>query len=108
MDSETVKPLELLHRIAVDLGAVLVLTATHDDRLPGGGKRIHASQAGAELRSLLIVRPNPDEFMGRWKRLAQGDILATCKLDGTVSLDEIATVMTEAIEEAKQRRSADA
>jgi hypothetical protein len=90
-DVETVRPLEILHRAAVMLGAVIVLTTNRDRRR--NGKRVDSADAGAKLQDLLVVRPVPNKDMTRWERLARGTTLAQADVIDAVQLDEVAELL---------------
>lgn len=91
-DVETVRPLELLHRVARELDAVVVLCSTSDAR-NSYGKRANTRTVGARITRLAVVRPHPDRDLGRWQRLQRGELVAvTALVDPGQTLDWYANV----------------
>lgn len=103
-DVETVRPLELLHRAADMLGAVVCLTTNRDRRC--NGRAINSADEGAQLQDLLVVQPAADRGRGRWHRLAAGTTLAQADIVDAVALDDVAQVLCEQLAPLLQRRAA--
>lgn len=107
---ETIRPLELLHRAADFVGAVVCLTSTADRRR--GGERIYSRDEGAQLKALVVVKPAPASarYESRWRRLQQGIVLCQCPLEDCVTVDDAATFLAEqltaAIQDWRQRNAA--
>lgn len=109
MDVQEIRPLELLHRTAEYLGAVVCLMSTADKR--DGDRRTVTREEGAKLRSLVIVKPAPtDRYPSRWERLARGSVIAWCEVVDAVPLDTVAHVVVEELQariaEAARRNAA--
>jgi hypothetical protein len=79
-DTEQIRPLELLHRMAGQLGAVVLLTSRR--RGPDGASTLHT------LHKLLVVRPARDATACRRDALTGGTVLASLDARGTVLLEE--------------------
>lgn len=96
-DPEQIRPLELLHRTAETIGAVICITATSDRRTPGGGRRLFTRRIGAQLSKLVVVIPlRPVEVeVPKWLRLARGTVVAQADLVEEVPLDDVALVVAE-------------
>lgn len=91
-DVETVRPLEILHRAADMLSAVVLLTTSRDRRR--NGRRIDSADAGAKLKDLMVVRPAARlGVMSRWDALAVGTVLATADVVDAVALDDVAELL---------------
>lgn len=108
---ETVRPLELLHRAADFVGAVVCLTSSADRR-GARGQRAYTRDEGARLTRLVVVKPAPTaaRYESRWERLQQGIVLCQCTLEDAVPLDDAASLLVEqlhgAINEWRKRQAA--
>lgn len=91
--TETVRPLELLHRTAEFLGATVCLTTTADAR--HAGRRVFTARTGAQLRYLVVVVPKRVGDLSRWERLARGTTLAQAEIVDAVPLDDVAQALCE-------------
>lgn len=91
MDADEIRPLELLHRVAQRLEAVVCLTSTADARDPNTHRRVLTCDEGARLMRLAVVRPG--EGIGRWDTLNRGTVLAAHLVGANVRLDDVADLL---------------
>lgn len=100
MECVEIRPLELLHRAASFVGAVVCLTSTADRRR--GDRRPYTRDKGAQLKALVVVKPavTRERYAHRWDRLQHGVVLCQVPIEDAVPLDDAAIVLVEQLQSA--------
>lgn len=97
-ETETLRPLEILGRVAKSHGWALCLSSSRDGRQKG--KRIRSDRLGAKLTSLVVMEPG--DVAPRTEAIFKGELISKMPLEtaahGDVPLDEAASCILHALD----------